>query len=311
MAQRFIARGLFLGLVLCAIGIVFVNATTPQLDTFQNEVRTQLLQSSDLAMKADCWREGGHGSGAAIAGFNDRLPVALAALLAKPEAQSLSVDQIESLFFKATSQSLTLIKGDDHVFLGTIVSLYCTQGSHDRAPTVAYVLDRSGHNWKIGAVNSIQAFQWVEDRWIGIASEPLTYSADELWVISPQNNGWVLTDKPVHLGSINQSMTYALKDGYHTFISTINTIRIPAPCEGIQHMSDYYTNLYSITNTYAWSVDHYVLVRTGEPAVTVIFMVENRDPKPDLLAVKATPFYRDGNSSPIAYWVDKWQALCK
>ncbi len=283
----------------------------------QQNVEAQFTQSAGEAMGAGCWSWGGHGSGSEIRAFNAQLPVALAALLAKPETKALPLEHLERVFTAATGRFVKLFAGDSGVLLAQIAPLYCAVGDHDGSGSIVDVVDHGGHFWEIGRPRGILAAQWVEDRWIATADVASTLDAPpakpELWVISRQKHSWALTDKLLRISAPEiQSMTYSLEDGYRTLIATVTTsYGEDPPCEAIGRMPGYRNTIDETIFTYRWVDDHYQLIRSSGPRpVTVIFATNPRK-VPGFSGVKVTPYYYEGTLTPLGYEIDDWQPLCQ
>ncbi len=200
--------GIRTGLALLAVIVLIILWTSDKPVSEAIRLNADQRSDADQAMKTDCWQQGGHGSGQAIAAFNARIPVLLASLMAKPEINTLPFSKIEAMFDLTGNYSmrLSLTSGDvDHI-LAELSPLYCDLGSHDQAPSMLFVVDHQGHYWQLdhGDLGAVQAVRWVDSLWIGTVDLfPLANGMgggdQALWVIARQGTAWAVVNRVVVL----------------------------------------------------------------------------------------------------------------
>jgi hypothetical protein len=255
------------------------------------------------------------------AAYNPARAAALANLLAAPEVQPLSLQELETIFSDAVAVATGTDDGarfvdeqNDFVLVVMKIPFCAHRHQYSYLPPL-YVFSRTGEYWELGP-NVPANIEWIEDRWVGLVEvETSSYPLLSFAHIVQDEGQWRIqffSDVPNDPGlTYLESATVIYGDGYRQITLPDSDFRYaPAPCE----FGDILRTLTSLSSstptvgfshswyvgdlTYAWVDGHYILTDDTPYEVTAVLNDLSRleeEPPTETERAEAQNFLRPGS----------------
>jgi hypothetical protein len=224
--------------------------------------------------------------------YHAALVGALAQMMAHPEAQSLSAEELAAAFSRV-SDVRALVEGDGY-FLTAIPGWtpQCSAGRHIGSTVLLSVINSQGDIWPLEPLHGAEgrgpsiAPQWAGDRWMAVVNNNARTCAFcwSIWQIKQEGDGWTVSslldfgrDGDVFEEWVN-APELTLLDGYERIALNLSPQYVEPQCTFSQWVQpDLYMTWQEIRREYVWDAEGYQQVDETNVATHVVISA------PDLL----------------------------